>query len=56
MKVLCSSEQKNLTENKLYKVVEVRPNNSIVFYKVMSDDNKLRWYKSKTFRYPSNKF
>jgi hypothetical protein len=56
MKVICSEEQNNLTENKLYKVVKVRPMNRTMFYKVMSDDNKLRWYNSGKFRYPINKF
>ena len=52
MKVLCTKTQKNLTENKLYKVIEVKPQNQTIFYKVISDDNKCRWYESKVFRYP----
>ena len=52
MKVLCNAKQSNLTENKLYKVVEVKPRNKAIFYKVISDDNKCRWYESKVFRYP----
>jgi hypothetical protein len=52
MKVLCVSKQSNLTENKLYKVVEVKPQMKTIFYKVISDDNKCRWYESKVFRYP----
>ena len=52
MKVLCTTKQSNLTENKLYKVVEVKPLNKTIFYKVISDDNKCRWYESKVFRYP----
>lgn len=52
MKVLCVVKQKNLTENKLYKVIKVRPNNRTLFYKVISDDNKCRWYDSETFKYP----
>jgi hypothetical protein len=56
MKVLCNSKQSNLTENKLYKVVEVKPLNKTIFYKVISDDNKCRWYESKVFRYPQKSF
>jgi len=52
MKVLCNAKQSNLTENKLYKVVEVKPRMKTIFYKVISDDNKYRWYESKVFRYP----
>ena len=52
MKVLCTAKQINLTENKLYKVVEVKPQMKTIFYKVISDDNKYRWYESKVFRYP----
>jgi len=52
MKVLCNAKQSNLTENKLYKVVEVKPRMKTIFYKVISDDNKCRWYESKVFRYP----
>jgi len=52
MKVLCTTKQSNLTENKLYKVVEVKPLNKTIFYKVISDDSKCRWYESKVFRYP----
>ena len=52
MKVLCVSKQSNLTENKLYKVVEVKPQMKTILYKVISDDNKCRWYESKVFRYP----
>ena len=52
MKVLCNAKQSNLTENKLYKVVQVKPLNKTIFYKVISDDNKCRWYESKVFRYP----
>jgi hypothetical protein len=52
MKVLCTTKQSNLTENKLYKVVEVKPRMKTIFYKVISDDNKYRWYESKVFRYP----
>jgi hypothetical protein len=52
MKVLCTAKQINLTENKLYKVVEVKPQLKTIFYKVISDDNKYRWYESKVFRYP----
>jgi hypothetical protein len=56
MKVLCVSKQSNLTENKLYKVVEVKPRMRTIFYKVISDDNKYRWYVSKAFRYPHKSF
>ena len=56
MKVLCVSKQSNLTENKLYKVVEVKPLNKNIFYKVISDDNKYRSYESKVFRYPHKSF
>ena len=56
MKVLCNSKQNNLTENKLYKVIEVKPHNHTIFYKVISDDNKCRWYESKVFRYPLKSF
>jgi hypothetical protein len=52
MKVLCTTKQVNLTENKLYKVIEVKPRMKNIFYKVISDDNKCRWYESKVFRYP----
>jgi len=55
MKVLCNSKQNNLTENKLYKVIEVKPQSRTIFYKVISDDNKCRWYESKVFRYPNVK-
>ncbi len=55
MKVLCTTKQKNLTENKLYKVIEVKPQNRIIFYKVISDDNKCRWYESTVFTYPNIK-
>jgi hypothetical protein len=56
MKVLCNTKQSNLTENKLYKVVEVKPQMKTIFYKVISDDNKCRWYESKVFRYPHKSF
>ena len=52
MKVLCTTKQTNLTENKLYKVIEVKPRMKTIFYKVISDDNKYHWYESKVFRYP----
>ena len=52
MKVLCTTKQSNLTENKLYKVVEVKPRNKSIFYKVICEDNKCRWYESTVFRYP----
>jgi len=52
MKVLCKKPQKGLTENKLYKVIEVKPQNRTLFYKVITDDNKCRWYESTVFRYP----
>jgi hypothetical protein len=52
MKVLCVSKQSNLTENKLYKVIEVKPRMKTIFYKVISDDKKYRWCESKVFRYP----
>ncbi len=55
MKVLCTTKQKNLTENKLYKVIEVKPQNRTIFYKVISDDNKCRWYESTVFTYPNIK-
>ena len=51
MKVLCTTEQLNLTENKLYKVIRVKVENRTIFYRVISDDNKCRWYKSTDFRY-----
>jgi len=56
MKVLCTTKQSNLTENKLYKVVEVKPQMKTIFYKVISDDNKYRWYEYKVFRYPHKFF
>ncbi len=40
MKVLCTTEQLNLTENKLYKVIRVKVENRTIFYRVISDDNK----------------
>ena len=52
MKVLCTTKQTNLTENKLYKVIEVKPLNKSIFYKVICEDNKCRWYESTVFRYP----
>lgn len=52
MKVLCTTKQVNLTENKLYKVIEVKPLNKSIFYKVICEDNKCRWYESTVFRYP----
>ena len=52
MKVLCTTKQVNLTENKLYKVIEVKPRNKSIFYKVICEDNKCRWYESTAFRYP----
>jgi hypothetical protein len=54
MKVLCISKETNLTKNKLYKVIKVKHQNRIIFYKVISDDNKCRWYKSNVFKYPGN--
>lgn len=56
MKVLCKTKQENLTEKKLYKVIGVRPQNKSIFYKVISDDNKCRWYESKVFTYPQKFF
>ena len=52
MKVLCTTKQVNLIENKLYKVIEVKPRNKSIFYKVICEDNKCRWYESTVFRYP----
>jgi hypothetical protein len=55
MKVLCTKTQKDLTENKLYKIVDVKPVNRIIHYKVVTDDGKLKWYESNLFKYPINK-
>jgi len=52
MKVLCIKSQKNLTENKLYKVVEAKPVNRVIHYKVVTDDNQLKWFESSVFKYP----
>lgn len=53
MKVLCVKKQKNLTENKLYKVIEARPRNRDIHYKVITDDGNTKWFESKVFKYPS---
>ena len=53
MKVLCIKTQKNLTENKLYKVVEARTLNRVIHYKVLTDANQLKWFDSSLFKYPN---
>ena len=52
MKVLCNIKQVNLIENKLYKVIEVKPLNKSILYKVICEDNKCLWYETTVFRYP----
>lgn len=52
MKVLCIKSEKNLTENKLYKVVEAKPLNCVIHYKVVTDDGQLKWFESNLFKYP----